>query len=145
MKTYKLLNFFSSVLALTASLLLSNAKSAIADMVTINPDFQPDPMVLNGQSGGSKPSDCGKIAATPNQVIEVTKPIPYLKVAVTSGGRPTLLVEGPGGRFCVLPDNYSGDKPEISGFWQAGKYFLYVGELVDGEHTYTLSISQQKN
>ncbi|PLZ96993.1 hypothetical protein CEN50_16700 [Fischerella thermalis CCMEE 5268] len=144
MKTYRLFNI-ASVLALTASLLLTNAKSVMAEIVTINPDFQPDPMVLNGKSGGPKSSDCGKISATPNQIIQVTKPLPYLKLAVTSNGKPTLLIEGPGGRFCVLPDNYSGDKPEISGFWQAGKYLLYVGELVDGEHTYTLSISKQKN
>jgi hypothetical protein len=144
MKTCRLF-YIASVLALTVSLLITNAKSVMAETVTINPDFQPDPMVLNGKSGGSQSSDCGKIAATPNQVIEVTKPLPYLKLAVTSNGKPTLLIEGPGGRFCVLPDNYSGDKPEISGFWQAGKYSLYVGELVDGEHTYTLSISKQKN
>ncbi|PMB46215.1 hypothetical protein CEN41_06265 [Fischerella thermalis CCMEE 5330] len=144
MKTCTLFNI-ASVLALTASLLLTNAKSVMAETVTINPDFQPDPMVLNGKSGGPKSSDCGKISATPNQIIQVTKPLPYLKLAVTSNGKPTLLIEGPGGRFCVLPDNYSGDKPEISGFWQPGKYLLYVGELVDGEHTYTLSISKQKN
>jgi len=32
------------------------------------------------------------------------------------------------GRFCVLADRFSEGKPEISGFWQAGKYSLYVGD-----------------
>jgi hypothetical protein len=55
-----------------------------------------------------------------------------------------MLIDGPGGRFCVLADNYSANKPELAGFWQLGNYLVYVGNLSPGQYNYTLSISQQK-
>ena len=130
--------------ALVMSLVLTDASLAETPVVRINANFQPDPLIVNGKSGGTVSSKCGNITATPNQVIQVTESLPYLRLTVESGGQPTLLVDGPGGRFCVLPDSYSGGKPAISGYWQAGKYSLYVGELSQKQYTYTLSISQQK-
>jgi len=129
---------------LVMSLALTNASLAQTPVVSINPHFQPDPLTVNGTSGGTRPSNCGNINATPNQVIQVTKSLPYLRLTVEGSGQPTLLIDGPGGRFCVLADKYAGNKPEISGYWQQGKYSLYVGELSPQQHTYTLSISQQK-
>jgi hypothetical protein len=43
-----------------------------------------------------------------------------------------------------MADNYSGSKPELSGYWQPGEYTLRVGELSQRQYSYTLSISQQK-
>lgn len=103
-----------------------------------------DPLVLSGKSGGNVSSNCGKISAAPNQIIQVTQSMPYMRLTVDSPGQPTLLIDGPGGRFCVLADSFSGSKPELSGYWQAGRYSLYVGELSQGQYNYTLSISQQK-
>lgn len=117
----------------------------LAEVVQISPEFKPDPLVVSGTSGGEKTSDCGNITGTPNQVIQVKEPLPYLRLSVESSGEPTLLIEGPSGRFCVLADASSGDKPEISGYWQPGKYSLYVGDRAQGKHPYNLSISQQKN
>jgi len=142
MKTYK--DWLIVPAALTISLAVTTASLAEAPVVQVTPNFQPDPLVINGTSGGAKSSDCGNIAATPNQVIQVTAALPYLRLSVQSAGQPTLLVEGPGGRFCVLADSYSQGKPEISGFWQAGKYSLYVGDRAQGQHPYKLSISQKK-
>ncbi len=130
--------------ALAMSLAITNVNLAKTPPSLINPNFNPDPMVFNGNSGGSIQSNCGNIPAAPNQVIRVTESLPYLRVTVESQGQPTLLIEGPGGRFCVLADSYSGGKPELSGYWQAGEYSLYVGELSKGKFSYTLSISQQK-
>jgi hypothetical protein len=130
--------------ALTMSLCLTNALKVTAKQVKISPNFNPDPITLTGKSGGSNKSNCGSITPTPNQVIQVTESLPYLRLTVEGSGQPTLLIDGPGGRFCVLADNYSGKKPEITGFWQAGSYSLYVGELSQGQYNYTLSISQQK-
>ncbi|WP_026734079.1 hypothetical protein [Fischerella sp. PCC 9605] len=144
MKLPALFNIVPSVLALATILVLANANFVRAENVKIEPNFKPDPIVLNGESGGSKTSDCGNIALTPNQTLEVTESLPYLRLAVEGNGKPTLLIDGPGGRFCVLPDSYSGGKPEMSGFWQKGNYSLYIGELSQGQYTYTLSISQQK-
>ncbi|BAZ12056.1 hypothetical protein NIES4071_38840 [Calothrix sp. NIES-4071] len=130
---------------LAMSLCLTIAKVATAELVKVSPNFKPDPLTLTGQSGGSNKSNCGNISPTPNQVIEVTESLPYLRLTVEGSGKPTLLIDGPGGRFCVLADNYSGKKPEITGFWQAGKYSLHVGELSQGQYNYTLRISQQRN
>jgi hypothetical protein len=130
--------------ALTMTVIFTNPHLAEAEVVQITSRLQPDPVIVNGTSGGSHSSNCGNIAAKPNQVIQVTESLPYLRLTVESGGQPTLLIHGPGGRFCVLADKYSGGKPEISGYWQAGNYSLYVGELSRGQYNYTLSISQQK-
>ncbi|MBP5972449.1 hypothetical protein HW132_06810 [Brasilonema sp. CT11] len=130
--------------ALTMSLVFTNAHLAEAQVVQITSSLQPDPLIVNGTSGGSVSSKCGNIATKPNQVIQVKESLPYLRLTVETGGQPTLLIHGPGGHFCVLADKYSGGKPEISGYWQAGNYSLYVGELSRGQYNYTLSISQQK-
>lgn len=116
-----------------------------APVLEITPNSQSEPLVVRGKSGGGNGSDCGNIAATPNQVIQVTEPLPYLRLSVESSAKTTLLIEGPGGRFCVLADSYSGGSPEISGYWEKGKYSLYVGDHTQEQHPYTLSISQTNN
>ncbi len=130
--------------ALVISLALTKPIWAEVSSVPINPKLHSDPLVLNGKSGGSVQSDCGNIPNAPSQIIQVKESLPYLRLTVDSPGQPTLLIDGPGGRFCVLGDRYSETKPELSGFWQAGQYSLYIGELSKRQYNYTLSISQQK-
>jgi hypothetical protein len=142
MKTRRLLTLVPAALAI--SLVLGDALAAQPPIVPIKPNLQPDPLIINGKSGGGNKSNCGNITTAPNQVIQVTESLPYLRLTVEGSGKPTLLIDGPGGRFCVLADSYSGGKPEISGYWQAGNYSLHIGELSQGKYTYTLSISQQK-
>ncbi|MEH1997201.1 MAG: hypothetical protein V7L00_00200 [Nostoc sp.] len=141
MNTLRLLAIVPTALAI--SLVLTEANLAQTPTIQINRNLQPDPLVLKGKSGGSVKSNCGNITTEPSQVIQVTESLPYLRLTVEGQGKPTLLIDGPGGRFCVMADSYSGDKPELSGFWQAGKYSLHVGELSKREYTYTLSISQK--
>ncbi|QSJ18017.1 hypothetical protein JYQ62_03980 [Nostoc sp. UHCC 0702] len=142
MKTRKLLTFVPAALAISLALL----QPILAEVPSfqITPKLKSDPLILNGKSGGTIKSDCGNIATAPNQVIQLSEPLPYLRLTVDSPGQPTLLIDGPGGRFCLLADPYSQTKPEMSGYWQAGKYLLYVGELSQRQYNYTLSISQQK-
>jgi len=142
MKTLKLLIIVPAVLLI--SLVFSQVSLADTTIIEINKNLEKDPIILNGESGGKVASNCGNITAKPNQVIEVKESLPYLRLTVESQGKPSLLIDGPGGRFCILADSYSGDKPELSGFWQAGKYSLYVGESSKGNYSYILSISQQK-
>jgi hypothetical protein len=130
--------------ALAMSILLSFANSVGAQQVKISPNFKPDPITLTGKSGGPNKSNCGNISSAPSQVIQVTESLPYLRLTVEGSGQPTLLLDGPGGKFCVLADNYSGGKPEITGFFKAGNYSIHVGELSQAQYNYTLSISQQK-
>jgi hypothetical protein len=141
MKTLRLLTIVPAALAM--SLVFTEANLAQTPTIQINRSFQPDPLILKGKSGGTVKSNCGNITTQPNQVIQVTESLPYLRLTVESQGKPTLLIDGPGGRFCVMGDSYSGSKPELSGYWQAGKYSLYVGELSQQEYNYTVSISQQ--
>ena len=68
----------------------------------------------------------------------------YMRLTVeASGGQPTLLVVGPntGDSFCVLGDEMSGLKPEISGVWEAGFYQIYVGDRTNEQHKFSLNIS----
>lgn len=132
-------------IALSLNMAITGVTLAETPVLKINPQFQPDPLVVRGTSGGVKGSDCGNIAAQPNQVIQLSESLPYLRLMVESAGQPTLLINGPSGRFCVLADRFSGGKPEFSGFWQAGKYSLYIGDRAQGQHPYTLSISRKNN
>ncbi len=152
MKTLRLLVIVPT--ALVMSLVFTEANLAQTPTIQINRNFQPDPLILNGKSGGTVKSNCGNITTEPNQVIQVTESLPYLRLTVESQGKPTLLIDGPGGRFCVMADSYSGGKPELSGYWQRGKpelsgywqpgkYLLSVGELSQQQYSYTLSISQK--
>ncbi|MEH2241828.1 hypothetical protein [Nostoc sp.] len=140
MKTLRLLVIIPTALAM--SLVFTEANLAQTPTIQVNRNLKPDPLVLKGKSGGTVKSNCGNITTEPNQVIQVTESLPYLRLTVESQGKPTLLIDGPGGRFCVMADSYSGSKSELSGFWQAGQYSLYVGELSKREYSYTLSISQ---
>ena len=137
------------LLVLQGALAISFAIAATAnaqEIVQVSPKSEPDPLIVRGKSGGEKSSDCGNIAATPNQIIEVKEPLPYGRFSVQSEGQPTLLIEGPKGRrFCVLADTEAGESPEVSGYWEVGKYSLYVGDRVNGQHPYTLSISVKKD
>ncbi|MEH1873942.1 hypothetical protein [Nostoc sp.] len=142
MKTLRLLIIFPTALAM--SLVFAQTNLAQTPKIQINRNLQADPLILKGKSGGTVKSNCGNITTEPNQVIQVTESLPYLRLTVESQGKPTLLIDGPGGRFCVIADKYSGGKPELSGYWQAGTYSVYVGELdvSQAKYSYTLSISQ---
>ncbi|MBD2296980.1 hypothetical protein H6G06_26775 [Anabaena sphaerica FACHB-251] len=142
MNTLNLLTLVPATLAI--SLLFNQANLAQTPFIQINKQLQTDPLVVNGTSGGTVQSNCGNITIQPSQVIQVQESLPYLRLTVEGPGKPTLLIDGPGGRFCVLADNYSANRPELAGFWQLGNYLLYIGNLSPGEHNYTLSISQQK-
>lgn len=114
-----------------------------SQVVQVSPGSQPDPQVVSGTSGGATSSDCGNIAGAPNQVIKVTEPLPYLRLVVKSAGSPTLLIDGPTGRFCVLGDG-SGNGPQMAGYWPVGTYSVHVGERTPKRNPYTLSISQSQ-
>ncbi len=143
MKTYKKLTFIPATLLM--SVLTNIPVFAQTPIIPIDTQLQPDPLVINGTSKGTDQSDCGNIATQPSQILQIKESLPYLRLTVTGQEKPTMLIDGPGGRFCVLADNYSENKPELAGFWQAGKYVLTIGNLSPGQHNYELSISQQKN
>ncbi|MDB9438239.1 hypothetical protein PN450_15860 [Dolichospermum lemmermannii CS-548] len=145
MKTFRI--FTVVPVGLTMSLLLTQSSFAQPPQpptTKIKNPLDIDPITLTGISGGQAKTDCGYTSTTPSQVIEVTEPLPYLQLTVEAEGQPTLLVEGPGGRFCVLSNDDIANKPKHSGYWTVGKYAVYVGELSKQKYNYTLSISQHQ-
>ncbi len=142
MKKLKL--FISVPLGLTISLLLTQASFAKPPITQIKNPVEKDPITLTGKSGGAVKTDCGYISRTPSQVIEVTESLPYLQLIAESEGQPTLLIDGPVGRFCILSNDGFESQPKFSGYWPPGQYSVYVGELSPGNHNYALSISQQQ-
>lgn len=106
--------------------------------------FESDPIVLNGTSGGTNKTNCGAIAKAPNQVLRITAgQINYMRIKVKAEGAPTLLVDGPGGKFCVLAT--AGEDLEMSGVWTKGNYSIYVGDRAGNSYPYSLSITQNRN
>ncbi|HLO87474.1 MAG TPA: hypothetical protein VK203_21065 [Nostocaceae cyanobacterium] len=142
MKIFRLLTIVPA--SAVISLLFNQATLAQTPVIQVSRNLPAESLILNGKSGGTVPSNCGNITSVPSQVIEVTESLPYLRLSVESPGKPTLLIDGPGGRFCVMSDDYSETRPEMAGYWQPGIYSLYVGESSAKQYNYKLSISQQK-
>lgn len=128
--------------ALATVAAISSPVLSQTDVLTVAPQSQS--MTVRGRSGGQTKSDCGFIPGAPSQHLRLTEALPYLRLSVQSPkGQPTLLVDGPSGRFCIMSDSYSNGNPEVSGFWPAGTYSIYVGDRAQGQHPYTLTISQK--
>ncbi|WP_088243271.1 hypothetical protein [Calothrix rhizosoleniae] len=142
MKPKTLLMIFPAILMVTWLFFLG--QSVTAGILQIDSKLAKDPLIVTGKSGGTVSSNCGNIPATPHQILRLKKSLPYLRLTVESEGKPTLLIDGPGGKFCVLPDAYSGNKPTMSGFFPKGDYSLSIGQLIKANPNYTLSISGQK-
>ncbi|WP_353930810.1 hypothetical protein WJM97_21480 [Okeanomitos corallinicola TIOX110] len=141
MKTLKILTFVP--ITLIMSLAFNQPGFSQTPVISIDSQMKKDPLVINRTLEGKVQSDCGNITNQPNQIIQIKESLPYLRLTVEGEGKPTMVIDGPGGRFCVLADNYSQNKPELAGFWQAGNYLLKIGNLSPGQHNYTISISQK--
>lgn len=134
-----------NTIMISSVILFATSEASASDSVTLIAKAVNTNQVIQGQSGGSIDSKgCGFIGNTPNHVMNIEQRIDYMRLTVqASGGQPTLLVLGPnsGDSFCVLGDEASGLKPEISGVWEAGKYQIYVGDRLGNKHQFTLDIS----
>jgi len=113
---------------------------------TLSPGFVPDPQIGTGLSGGTRPTpDCGYVdqANAPDHVVTLTNSFNFLRASVEATGDVTLLIEGPDGRFCS--DDVNGLMPEISGYWPAGTYYVWIGDFVGsptGAYRYELYLSE---
>ena len=138
---FKIFNL--ALLALTV--FLPNERVVIAHSANKQAKSNQNNQTIKGQSGGSIDSQgCGFIASSPNYEMNLDKRLDYMRLTVMSaGGQPTLLVLGPnsGDSFCVLGDEISGLKPEISGVWESGNYQIFIGDRLGGRHQFTLDIS----
>ena len=142
----QMINLFQFKIANT--LILSVALLSFFPQITTaqsNSKLTQGDRTIKGRSGGSIDSQgCGFIADTPNHQMNLSQRIDYMRLTVQAdGGQPTLLVLGPnsGDSFCVLGDEISGLKPEISGVWEAGNYDIYIGDRSGSQHQFVLDIS----
>jgi hypothetical protein len=135
--------------ALGTSVVLGLPQAARADYQNFRlaPGFLPDPAVGTGLSGGSRSTgDCGYVdgANAPDHVMTLTRPFSFLRASVAAEGDVTLLITGPDGRYCS--DDANGLMPEVSGFWPAGTYQIWVGDFVgdrSGSFRYQLFLSEE--
>ncbi|MEG3846678.1 hypothetical protein QT971_14885 [Microcoleus sp. herbarium19] len=136
---------FGSIVTLALAMILADAGALRSQPLQIAPGFR-EPLSVSGVSGGPNNSgDCGFVSQGPNQVIEVTQDLPYWRIAVQTAGAPSLMIQGPRGRFCVLPANAAAGNVEFSGYGDKGTYVIFVGDRAQGQHPYSLSITQQRN
>ncbi|MEN9216473.1 MAG: hypothetical protein Q6K90_04010 [Gloeomargarita sp. HHBFW_bins_162] len=92
--------------------------------VNVTPGFAP--MTLRGRAGGAVNSGiCGYIARQPNHRVQVQEDIDYAKLIVLNPRELMVLVNGADGSFCATP--IQGQPAQISGYWKAGMYEIFVG------------------
>ncbi|MGB8688869.1 MAG: hypothetical protein WCD53_16245, partial [Microcoleus sp.] len=128
----------SSIVTLALAIILAAAGAVRSQPLQIAPGF-PEPLNISGVSGGPNNSgDCGFISQAPNHVINVTQDLPYWRIAVQTAGAPSLMIQGPRGRFCVLPANAAAGNVEFSGYGDKGTYTIFVGDRSQGQHPYSL-------
>ncbi|MDP8963303.1 MAG: hypothetical protein M3O33_04810 [Cyanobacteriota bacterium] len=133
------------VVPATLAMLLTSVGVARSQTIQITPGFKSD-LVVTGTSGGSQSSKgCGMTGATPNYVIKLGNNFSYLRFSVQGAGQPTLFIQGPNGSSCVQADSFSGGKVEAPGYWESGTYSVYVGNRAQGQHPYTLTVTQKRS
>ncbi len=129
--------FFWSLLAIAAVLPISIAQAGSV-RIEQAPNLQ-----MSGMSGGGRASDCGYIGNRPSEQVTISpqyvEQSGYLRISVTAAGNPTLLIEGPSGRFCSV--GQGGRNPQHVGVWPAGVYNIYVGDRQGQSHPYQLNLS----
>ncbi|MEL7009962.1 MAG: hypothetical protein AAGK10_11040 [Cyanobacteria bacterium J06555_3] len=136
-----------SALLGACSLLLIYPRNGLANINFTSTLLAQSNQTVEGLSGGSIDSQgCGFIGDTPSYEMNLKSKIDYMRFTVeAAGGQPTLLVIGPNSSdsFCVLGDEISGLKPEISGVWESGYYQIYVGDRTKSQHKFILDISTE--
>jgi hypothetical protein len=139
-----------------APLLSQTRQKTVFDQITLSPNFNPDPGLLEGVSGGSieareitqqietPTGPClGFIDRQPDHQMTLTAFFNYLSVVIESQEDTTLIITGPGGIWCN--DDYKGKNPGIAGQWQPGTYKIWVGSYKKDLYSpYLLRISQIK-
>ncbi|MFB2896420.1 hypothetical protein ACE1CI_26210 [Aerosakkonemataceae cyanobacterium BLCC-F50] len=133
-----LLSFNLLLTEKTQGQLTPNPNIPIFQGVTINPQFRPDPQIIQGISGGMERASevagrrdteigpcTGFVDRNPNHTLLITSPLNYLRVQVISPADTTLIISGPGGTWCN--DDYQGKNAGIAGQWLPGTYSIWVG------------------
>ena len=117
-------------------------------VTAVGPGFAPDPMLIAGTAGGpsqaaSSDANCrGWLPFLPNHTLQVSAPMPFLRVMVASSTDTTLFVRLADGRV-VCNDDADGTNPAVDlPNLPAGAHQIYVGTFAQGGSApYTLGLS----
>ncbi|MDJ0797337.1 MAG: hypothetical protein QNJ51_10985 [Calothrix sp. MO_167.B12] len=124
----------------------------------IDHKFSPDPMMMRGMSGGSKPaiSITGKkqtptgactgfVDEKPDHTLHLRGKFSYLKLKVSSSDDATMIIKGPDGVWCNDDSQGQNPNPEIAGEWLPGKYQLWIGSFDQNKYfPYIIKITEVK-
>lgn len=153
-KTFCIL--LSCVAATTTGNVAHADQSPIFGDVTIGNNFSPDPLSVRGMSGGSVAGQqvagqvetptgpcSGYFDDKPDHILNLTSKFDYLKLQVQSPQDTTLIVSGPGGKWCN--DDFEGKNPGIVGEWSQGTYQIWIGSYQKDIYLpYTINITGKK-
>ena len=149
------ISFISAVSTLVSFLCLNPVSAQqIATNITLDHEFAPNPLVLEGMSGGELKATevvqtsetatgyCdGYVNPQPNHILVLQNFFEFLKIEVESSNDTTILVQGPGGVWCN-DDSYNTN-PVIEGEWQEGRYQIWIGSYKENStNDYQIKITE---
>ena len=128
--------------------------SVSAQQVALQHRFTPNPLILEGISGGELEASevvktketstgyCyGYVNAQPNHILVLENFFDFLKIEVESNHDTTIVIEGPGGVWCN-DDSYTTN-PVIEGEWQEGSYKIWIGSYQENSsNSYQIKITE---
>ncbi len=145
---------FLSLASTLVSFIGFSFSSVSAQQVALKHHFTPNPVVLEGISGGKlKASEVvktqetstgycdGYVNSQPNHILVLENFFKFLKIEVESQHDTTILIAGPGGVWCN-DDSYTTN-PLIEGEWQEGKYNIWIGSYQkNSTNSYQIKITE---
>ncbi|WP_156815552.1 hypothetical protein [Pseudanabaena sp. PCC 6802] len=149
----------AATLAGTSYIILNSAifNPAIAQTaVALARNFRPDPVKLQGRTGGSVSmtslsgqANCrGFASEQPNHTINLTANFPLVDFLVYTknvNDDTTMMIKGPNGLVMCADDEYRGRNPQLTRRLPEGSYQIWVGARNANQSVnYTLSVSEIK-
>lgn len=129
----------------------AQAQGSMYGDLAVRPGFQPDPIVMRGQSGGpinasQYGAGClGWISPNPSHMVRVDQPIQFMRLFIQSATDTTLVVQTPTGQMMCNDDTY-GLNPAVAQYWQPGIYRIWVGSYAQGQQgPYQISFTENPN
>ncbi len=148
------ISFITTISTIVSFLYTPVFAQEIARNTTLKHEFAPNPLILEGMSGGElKATEVANIEETttgycdgyvnlqPNHILILESFFEFLKIEVESDDDTTILVQGPGGIWCN--DDFYSTNPVIEGEWQEGSYQIWIGSYQpNSPNNYQIKITE---
>jgi hypothetical protein len=142
----------AAVLALSALLASPGSSGAqLSAQVHLATGFVPDPAILEGRAGGSRPAtelspQCpGFVGARPNHVLALDTRFGFLRIFATGPGDLVLAVRTSDERWLCSDDRF-GPHPSVEGLFPAGVTEIWVGVAETGaQSSYAVRITETRS